>query len=71
MAAGAAALRDPDVFRVYVRRIGLLDSTAVLDGDTGLHRRIEQLFAQVAATPKPPGSPSREEMCTAVGRSGA
>ena len=67
MAAGAAALRDPDVFRVYVRRIGLLDSTAVLDRDTGLQQRIEQLFGQIAAGPKPPGWPSREEMSAAVG----
>ena len=70
MAAGAAARVDPDVFRVYVRRIGLLDSTAVLDHDTGLHRRIEQLFAQVVTVPKPPGWPSREEMCATVGGSG-
>jgi 2-polyprenyl-6-methoxyphenol hydroxylase-like FAD-dependent oxidoreductase len=69
IAAGAAALRDPDVFRVYVRRIGLLDSTAVLDGDTGLHRRIEQLFTQSATAPKPPGWPSRQEMAAAVGGS--
>jgi 2-polyprenyl-6-methoxyphenol hydroxylase-like FAD-dependent oxidoreductase len=65
LAAGAAALLDADVFRVYVRRIGLLDSTAVLDRDTGLQRRIEELFAQVAAS-RPPAGPSREEMCAAV-----
>src|SRR6185369_3154681 len=27
LAAGAAATKDPDVFRAFVRRIGLLDST--------------------------------------------
>jgi 2-polyprenyl-6-methoxyphenol hydroxylase-like FAD-dependent oxidoreductase len=65
LAAGAAATRDPDVFRVFVRRIGLLDSTAVLDDDPALHRRIEQLFAELRAGPRP-RPPSRDEMVAAA-----
>jgi 2-polyprenyl-6-methoxyphenol hydroxylase-like FAD-dependent oxidoreductase len=65
LAAGAAATMDPDVFRVFLRRIGLLDSTAVLDDDPALHRRIEQLFTEMRAVPRP-RPPSREEMVAAV-----
>jgi 2-polyprenyl-6-methoxyphenol hydroxylase-like FAD-dependent oxidoreductase len=66
LAAGAAATRDPDVFRVFLRRIGLLDSTAVLDDDPALHRRIEQVFTDMRAVPRP-RQPSRDEMIAAVG----
>jgi 2-polyprenyl-6-methoxyphenol hydroxylase-like FAD-dependent oxidoreductase len=66
VAAGAAATIDPDVFRVFVRRIGLLDSTAVLDSDIDLQCRIEQLFRQVLASPRPPAGPSHEEMLAAT-----
>src|SRR3954447_7947908 len=65
LAAGAAATRDPDVFRVFLRRIGLLDSTVVLDDDPGLHRRIEQVFTEMRAVPRP-RPPSRDEMVAAV-----
>jgi len=41
--------------------------SAVLDRDTGLQQRIEQLFGEIAAAPKPPGWPSREEMSASVG----
>jgi len=61
-AAGAAAMRDPDVFRVFVRRIGLLDSTRVLDSDLELQRRIEILFAELLAAKRPPAGPTREDM---------
>lgn len=66
VAAGAAATIDPDVFRVFIRRIGLLDSTAVLDSDIDLQRRIEDLFRQVLTSPRPPAGPSREEMLSVV-----
>ncbi len=66
VAAGAAATIDPDVFRVFVRRIGLLDSTAVLDSDIDLQRRIEELFRQVLASPRPPAGPPHEEMLAAT-----
>lgn len=62
VATGAAAMVDPDVFRVFVRRIGLLDSTAVLDDDVELQRRIERILADLAASPRPPAGPPREAM---------
>lgn len=62
VAGGAAATVDADVFRVFVRRMGLLDSTRVLDEDIPLQHRIEELFAQMAATPRPAPGPSRDEM---------
>lgn len=70
-AAGAVAMVDPDVFRVFVRRIGLLDSTSVLDDDLDLQRRIEALFAELMAKPRPRGGPTREEMEALVARSQA
>jgi hypothetical protein len=66
VAAGAAATIDPDVFPVFVRRIGLLDSTAVLDSDIDLQYRIEVLFRQVLASPPPPAGPPHEEMLAAT-----
>jgi len=62
VAAGAAASVDPEVFRVFVRRTGLLDSTGVLDDDMALQTRIEDLFAQILTTPRPAPGPSRAEM---------
>jgi len=61
-AAAAAATIDPDIFRAFNRRIGLLDSTAVLDDNTDLQRRIENHFLHLAATPRPPVGPPRDEM---------
>jgi 2-polyprenyl-6-methoxyphenol hydroxylase-like FAD-dependent oxidoreductase len=61
-AAGAAASLDAEVFRAFVRRIGLLDSTQVLDRDVDLQRRIEELFAQLLTVPRPASGPSREDM---------
>jgi 2-polyprenyl-6-methoxyphenol hydroxylase-like FAD-dependent oxidoreductase len=68
VAAGAAAMVDPEVFRVFVSRIGLLDSTAVLDDDVDLQRRIEELFAEIMAKPRPPAGPTRLEMEELVAR---
>jgi 2-polyprenyl-6-methoxyphenol hydroxylase-like FAD-dependent oxidoreductase len=67
-AAGAAAFVDPDVFRVFVRRIGLLDSTTVLDGDVELQGRIERILSE--STP-PTAVPSRDEMLDAMSRASA
>jgi 2-polyprenyl-6-methoxyphenol hydroxylase-like FAD-dependent oxidoreductase len=69
-AAGAVALVDPEVFRVFIRRMGLLDSTRVLDQDEPLQRRIEQRFADLMAQPRPAPGPAREEML-ALARAGA
>ncbi len=66
VAAGGAALFDPDVFRVFVRRIGLLDSTEVLDKDIEMQRRIEMVFRQLLTSPRPPAGPPRDEMLATV-----
>ena len=65
VAAGAVALRDPQVFRMFQRRTGLLDSTSVLDDDTDLQLRIEQQFQQMLQTPRPPG-PARDDLLAAT-----
>ena len=61
-AAAAVAMIDPDVFRVFVRRIGLLDPTSVLDDDAELQRRIAERFNELRRAPRPPGGPTRDEM---------
>ncbi len=61
-AAGAVAMSDPDVFRVFVRRFGLLDDTAVLDQDAPMLERIEQRFHELIAKPRPAHGPARDEM---------
>jgi 2-polyprenyl-6-methoxyphenol hydroxylase-like FAD-dependent oxidoreductase len=62
VAAAAAATVDADAARAFVRRIGLLDSTAVLDSDEALQRRIETLFQEIARKPRPAAGPTREDM---------
>src|SRR5262249_35643635 len=62
VAGGAVAFVDPEVFRVFLRRFGLLDSTRVLDDDEGLKERIERQFRELIVVPRPPAGPSREEM---------
>ena len=67
LAAGSAvAFSDPDVFRAVVRRNGFLDRTSVLDEDIPLQERIEQLFSDLMARPRPPAGPSRDELLDAV-----
>lgn len=61
-AAAAVARVDPTVFRVFIRRIGLLDRTGVLDEDRALQRLIEERFAALRSTPAPPPGPPRDEM---------
>lgn len=70
-AAGAAAQVDPDVFRTFIRRIGLLDSTEVLDSDHAMQRRIEEVFQRVLASPRPVQSPPQEDMVGIIGAAGA
>lgn len=62
-AGGAASLIDPEVLRVFVRRMGLLDSTRVLDDDLPMQLRIEQRFAELRSrVPAPPAPPTKEEL---------
>jgi 2-polyprenyl-6-methoxyphenol hydroxylase-like FAD-dependent oxidoreductase len=56
----AAAPHDDLVLRRTIRRIGLLDRTAVFDDDHLLHERIESLLGG-PSTSSPPG-PSREAL---------
>ncbi len=59
VAPTAVATVDPTVFRVHVRRIGLLDSSRVLDDDAALRSSIEE---QLPMVPTRSYGPSREEM---------
>jgi 2-polyprenyl-6-methoxyphenol hydroxylase-like FAD-dependent oxidoreductase len=59
----AAAPHDDEVLRRTIRRIGLLDRTAVFDEDDALHDRIETILA--GRQPSPPGPP-REELLARV-----
>ena len=56
----AAAPHDDAILRRTIRRIGLLDRTAVFDHDDALHDRIEAILAR-RAPPSSPG-PTREEL---------
>jgi 2-polyprenyl-6-methoxyphenol hydroxylase-like FAD-dependent oxidoreductase len=62
LGALAAAPHDDLVLRKAIRRIGLLDRTAVFDEDTELHARIEKILASLTAHPPTPPGPPREEM---------
>ena len=59
-AGGATALMDPDVFRIFVRRFGLLDSTRVLDEDLRAHQRIEILYRELRTRPRPAAGSTHE-----------
>jgi 2-polyprenyl-6-methoxyphenol hydroxylase-like FAD-dependent oxidoreductase len=58
----AAAPHDDRVLRRTARRIGLLDRTEVFDGDEHLHDRIEAIAAELAAMPRAPAGPTRDEL---------
>jgi 2-polyprenyl-6-methoxyphenol hydroxylase-like FAD-dependent oxidoreductase len=58
----AAAPHDDAVLRRTIRRIGLLDRTAVFDEDDTLHNRIEAILARLAERPPSPPGPPREEL---------
>jgi len=42
-----------------------LDSTRVLDSDVGMQHRIEPLFCELLATPRPAAGPQRDEILAA------
>jgi hypothetical protein len=58
----AASPHDDRVLRRTIRRIGLLDRTAVFDDDERLRQRIEAILADPKAVPPPPRGPSRDEL---------
>lgn len=64
----AAAPHDDLVLRRTIRRVGLLDRTAVFDEDDALHDRIETILAQLAAAAPPPPGPPRDELLARLSR---
>ena len=56
-AALAAAPHDDRVLRRTIRRISLLDRTAVFDEDEEVHERIETIVAALASDPPPSAGP--------------
>ena len=62
----AAAPHDDAVLRRTIRRIGLLDRTAVFDEDAALHERIETILGGLAA-PSSPGPPREELLARLAG----
>jgi 2-polyprenyl-6-methoxyphenol hydroxylase-like FAD-dependent oxidoreductase len=58
----AAAPHDDWVLRRTIRRIGLLDRTAVFDDDDALHDRIETILGGRAEHPPSPPGPPRQEL---------
>jgi len=71
VAVGAVAAIDPDVSRVFLRRIGLLDSTAVLDTDREMQTRVERIFQQITLAPRPMAGPPTNEMLAVIQTAGA
>ena len=57
-----AAPDDDLVLRRTIRRIGLVDRTAVFDEDHEVHERIETIFAARVAEAPPPAGPPRDEL---------
>jgi hypothetical protein len=70
-AALAAAPHDDHVLRRTIRRIGLLDRTAVFDEDARLHERIETIAAALAADSPPPAGPPRDELLARMAEAAA
>ena len=65
-AGGAAALVDGEVFRTVVRRNYFLDPLTVLDDDIAMQERIEHVFGEIRATPRPRPGPTRDELVAAM-----
>jgi 2-polyprenyl-6-methoxyphenol hydroxylase-like FAD-dependent oxidoreductase len=63
-----ASMLHADIFRMHYRRMGLLDSTSVLDNDLAMQQRIQDVFADVRSAPRPPSGPTRDEMFELVTR---
>jgi len=66
-AAGAAAsLVDASVFRAMVRRNYFLDPLSALDDDLEMQSKIERIFGELLATPRPPTGPTRSDLLEAM-----
>jgi 2-polyprenyl-6-methoxyphenol hydroxylase-like FAD-dependent oxidoreductase len=65
-AGGAAALADGEVFRTVVRRNYFLDPLSVLDEDVAMQERIERIFGEIGATPRPRPGPTRDDLLAAM-----
>jgi 2-polyprenyl-6-methoxyphenol hydroxylase-like FAD-dependent oxidoreductase len=61
-AGNAVALIDGDVFRTVIRRNYFLDPLSALDDDVAMQERIERIFADLRATPRPRPGPTRDEL---------
>ena len=66
----AAAPHDDLILRRTIRRIGLLDRTAVFDEDDALHDRIETILGRLAGRPPSPPGPPREELLARLAAAG-
>jgi hypothetical protein len=55
-------LVDGDVFRTVIRRNYFLDPLSVLDDDVPMQERIERIFADLRATPRPRPGPTRDKL---------
>ena len=65
-AGGAASLVDGSVCRALIRRNYFLDPLSIVDDDLELQARIERIFGEMLATPRPPAGPSRSDMLDAM-----
>jgi len=65
-AGSAAALVDGEVFRTVIRRNYFLDPLSVLDDDVAMQERIERVFGEIRATPRPRPGPTRDELLGAM-----
>jgi len=61
-AGGAAALVDDEIMRTTLRRNYFLAPLSILDDDVALQERIERIFAELMATPRPRPGPTRDEL---------
>lgn len=63
VAAPAVALKNAEVFRKTMRRMGFLDRVEVFDNDLHLQQKVQKLFAQMLSSgPLPRHGPTREEL---------
>ncbi len=65
-AGGAAALVDASVFRAVVRRNYFLDSLSIVDSDAALLSRIQRIFGELLAAPRPPAGPTHGDLLEAM-----